>query len=56
MTEAGDVAVTVDGLPQWLEPIAAATSRVRPEQLSRFLPPPNGGRASAVLVLFGDGA
>jgi 8-oxo-dGTP pyrophosphatase MutT (NUDIX family) len=26
-----------------------------PEQLSRFLPPPTGGRASAVLMLFGDG-
>jgi 8-oxo-dGTP pyrophosphatase MutT (NUDIX family) len=28
---------------------------VRPEQISRFLPPETGGRHSAVLVLFGDG-
>ncbi|MCZ2524563.1 NUDIX hydrolase [Streptomyces sp. HB2AG] len=47
-------AVTTDGLPGWLGPVAEAASTVRPEQLSRFLPPPDGGRASAVLVLFGD--
>ena len=28
---------------------------MRPEQLSRFLPPEEGGRESAVLVLFGEG-
>lgn len=28
---------------------------VRAEQLSRFLPPPTGGRHSAVLILFGEG-
>ena len=28
---------------------------MQPEQLSRFLPPREGGRHSAVLVLFGDG-
>src|SRR5690606_3840127 len=32
---------------------AAAT--LAPGQLSRFLPPPSGGRPSAVLVLFGEG-
>lgn len=29
---------------------------VEPTQLSRFLPPPDGGRPSAVLALFGEGA
>lgn len=58
MTTAHDSGITVsaDGLPDWLTPVARAASRVRPEQLSRFLPPPDGGRASAVLILFGEGA
>jgi 8-oxo-dGTP pyrophosphatase MutT (NUDIX family) len=42
-------------LPEWLRPIDAVARSVRPEQLSRFLPPPEGGRESAVLVLFGEG-
>lgn len=42
-------------LPDWLRPVEELANRVRPEQLSRFLPPPEGGRESAVLVLFGDG-
>ncbi len=42
-------------LPDWLTPVAAAAAGVRAEQLSRFLPPPDGGRQSAVLILFGDG-
>ncbi|MBT2899532.1 CoA pyrophosphatase [Streptomyces sp. McG3] len=50
------VAVTTDGLPAWLDPVAAAARSVRPQQLSRFLPPESGaGRQSAVLVLFGEG-
>lgn len=44
-----------DGLPEWLLPVRAAAETARPEQLSRFLPPPDGGRASAVLMLFGHG-
>jgi len=44
------------GLPGWLRPLAAAASRVRPEELSRFLPPPEGGRRSAVLILLGEDA
>jgi 8-oxo-dGTP pyrophosphatase MutT (NUDIX family) len=44
-----------DGLPDWLLPVRAAAETVRPEQLSRFLPPAEGGRHSAVLLLFGDG-
>lgn len=44
-----------DGLPDWLLPVRAAAEAVRPEQLSRYLPPPQGGRRAAVLMLFGDG-
>ena len=50
------VTVTSDGLPDWLRPVARGAADVRPEQLSRFLPPESGGRASAVLILFGEGA
>lgn len=42
-------------LPEWLRPVAEVAATVRPEQLSRFLPPEDGGRESAVLVLFGEG-
>ncbi|MEU9797408.1 CoA pyrophosphatase [Streptomyces sp. NPDC051000] len=52
----GDVTVSTRGLPGWLDPVVEAVRTVRPEQLSRFLPPEDGrGRQSAVLVLFGDG-
>jgi 8-oxo-dGTP pyrophosphatase MutT (NUDIX family) len=42
-------------LPTWLQPVQAVARTVLPEQLSRFLPPDDGGRESAVLVLFGEG-
>lgn len=42
--------------PGWLDELVRALPAVRGEQLSRFLPPPTGGRHSAVLVLFGAGA
>ena len=42
-------------LPDWLQPVAEVARTVAPEQLSRFLPPGEGGRESAVLVLFGHG-
>ena len=42
-------------VPGWLEQLAQALPGVRGEHLSRFLPPPTGGRHSAVLVLFGEG-
>ena len=42
-------------VPAWLAPLAAAARTVRPEQLSRYPAPALGGRASAVLVLFGEG-
>lgn len=41
-------------LPDWLQPLADAAVTVRPEQLSRFLPPDEGGKESAVLILFGE--
>src|SRR5881392_1623356 len=44
------------GLPVWLTPLAAAAAEVTPEQLSHFLPPQDGGRPGAVLVLFGEDA
>ncbi|MBM9505756.1 NUDIX hydrolase [Actinacidiphila acididurans] len=51
-----DIEVTAQGVPQWLDPVVALPGAIRPEQLSRFLPPDSGkGRQSAVLILFGDG-
>ncbi|QKV69564.1 CoA pyrophosphatase [Streptomyces harbinensis] len=49
------VRVSAEGLPGWLQPVADAAATVRAGQLSRFLPPPHGGRPAAVLVLFGAG-
>ena len=42
--------------PDWLAELERRLPEVRGEDLSRFLPPPSGGRHSAVLVLFGEGA
>ncbi|MCU1691314.1 MAG: hypothetical protein JWM64_405 [Frankiales bacterium] len=42
-------------LPAWLQPLADALPGIRGDQLTRFLPPEEGGRRSAVLALFGDG-
>ena len=44
-----------DGLPPWLQPLAAAAAAVRPDDLRLLTAPPGVGRPSAVLVLFGDG-
>lgn len=44
----------VESLPEWLRPLARAAAGVRPEQLSRYLPPASGGRRSAVLILLGE--
>lgn len=41
-------------LPRWLNPVVAAVQRLTPEDLSAFLPPPEGGRPGAVLMLFGE--
>ena len=43
-------------LPAWLTTLAVALPAVRGSDLTRFLPPPTGGRPAAVLVLFGAGA
>ena len=42
-------------LPDWLVPLARAAADIRPEELSRFTPPGEGERASAVLILLGEG-
>lgn len=42
-------------LPTWLDPVVEATTDLDPTALSRFLPPDDSGRQSAVLILFGDG-
>jgi 8-oxo-dGTP pyrophosphatase MutT (NUDIX family) len=43
-------------VPAWLQPLVDALPTVTPEQISRFLPPAEGGRHSAVLILFGEGS
>ena len=46
----------VDSLPSWLHRLVEALPQVRSEQVSRFVPAPDGsGRPSAVLILFGEG-
>ncbi len=42
------------GLPGWLRPLADAVATVRGEDLTRFLPPEDGGRESAVLIAFAE--
>lgn len=42
-------------LPGWLRPLAAAVVGVTVDDLTRFAPPPDARRQSAVLVLFGEG-
>lgn len=42
-----------DGVPSWLTALAAAAPRMAVPELRR--PPAAGGRAAAVLILFGDG-
>ncbi|MCU1536078.1 MAG: Hydrolase [Humibacillus sp.] len=39
--------------PAWLDELAARVSTTAPEWFSAFLPPDEGGRESAVLILFG---
>ena len=41
-------------VPAWLEQLVTALPTIRGEQISRFLPPPDGGRHAAVLALFGE--
>lgn len=42
-------------IPAWLEALAEAIPTVRAEHFTRILPPAEGGRDSAVLLLFGEG-
>ena len=43
-------------LPEWLAPLHRAAATIQPVELSSFLPPADGSaRASAVLLLFGEG-
>ena len=42
-------------VPAWLAPLVEATADLDATELSRFLPPDDSGRQSAVLILFGDG-
>ena len=42
--------------PQWMAHLTAQLGHLKPEFFSRFLPPDEGGRQSAVLILFGPGA
>lgn len=49
------LALPVHDLPGWLDPIHAAVARVHGSDLTRFLPPPQGGRPSAVLMLLAEG-
>ncbi len=39
--------------PEWVDRIVRSAEQVDPTWYSRFLPPPEGGRESAVLALFG---
>jgi 8-oxo-dGTP pyrophosphatase MutT (NUDIX family) len=42
--------------PGWLEELVLGAERIRPDQLSQFLPPADGSaRHAAVLMLFGEG-
>ncbi len=43
-------------IPAWLQPLAEAIPTVQGSHFTRFLPPAEGGRDSAVLILFGEGA
>lgn len=49
------LALAAADLPEWLEPLARAVDGVHGSDLTRFLPPAQGGRASAVLMLLGEG-
>lgn len=42
-------------VPAWLDDLLDRVAGVRGEELTRFLPPDDGGRQAAVLILFGEG-
>jgi 8-oxo-dGTP pyrophosphatase MutT (NUDIX family) len=43
-----------DGLPGWWEPLLSRVASARTEDFTTLVPPADGGRASAVLVLLGE--
>jgi 8-oxo-dGTP pyrophosphatase MutT (NUDIX family) len=45
---------TLAELPGWLAPVVSFARTVRVTDLTRWPPPPEGGRASSVLILFGE--
>ena len=51
-----DLPVSGQGLPDWLEPMLRVADSALADDLSRFAPPEEGGRDSAVLILFGPAA
>jgi 8-oxo-dGTP pyrophosphatase MutT (NUDIX family) len=44
---------TLVARPEWLDRLVERLGQVEAEEFSRFLPPDEGGRESAVLILFG---
>ena len=52
---AGQSRTPLPAMPPWIADLERVVPTVRAEQLSRFLPPEQGGRQAAVLMLFGDG-
>ncbi|OIV37845.1 coenzyme A pyrophosphatase [Mangrovactinospora gilvigrisea] len=52
---AGRARPGAEALPDWLRPVSELVGQVRAEQLSRIPAPSEGGRPSAVLILFGEG-
>jgi 8-oxo-dGTP pyrophosphatase MutT (NUDIX family) len=48
--------VTSAPLPDWMRTLASRVSEVPVERVTRFAPPPEGGRAASVLMLFGTDA
>ena len=48
------VADRPDGLPSWWEPLLTRMTTARTDDFTTLRPPASGGRASAVLVLFGE--
>ena len=47
--------LAADDLPTWLDPVASSIAQVHGSDLTRFLPPVEGARPSAVLMLLGEG-
>jgi len=54
-TDVGRVLGRPADLPSWLAPLLDVVVTVHAADLTRLVPPPSGGRESAVLVLFGEG-